>query len=126
MAKPGAFLGSWPQELAPTFGPYRAVLDRWVDADTGLFLVDLGFGHYVHIAIRLDGYSSAEKWTDEGKAAIAFANDLAPPGSRALIYSRDGSFDPTFDRWDGSILLERGLDYGEALFVAGHAIYDPY
>lgn len=121
MAKPKAFQ-DWPKSLAVTYGPYRAVLDRWMDADTGLFLVDLGFDEWRYVEVRVMGYSSPEHGTPEGDAATAFANDLAPPGSRARLYSnKAGKLDKTITRFVASIELEHGLDYGEVLHAAGHA-----
>lgn len=118
--RPAAF-ARWPKDLSPTYGPYRAVLDRWKDADTGVFLVDFGMEEYDYREIRVLGYSSPESGTPEGDAATAFANELAPPGSRALIHSDKGRFSPTYTRWAARIVLEHGLDYGPALHTAGHA-----
>jgi endonuclease YncB( thermonuclease family) len=118
VATPAAFR-SWPKSLTPSYGPYAAILDRWLDADTGLFLTSLGFGQYAYVEIRLLGYSSPESNTPKGKAATAFANDLAPPGSRVLLHSEKPV--QTFTRFVARIELEHGLDYGEMLFKAGHA-----
>lgn len=122
MAKPAAFQ-SWPKSLAVTYGPYRAVLDRWIDADTGLFLVDLSFEEYDYVEIRLADYSSPESDTPAGLAANEFANDLVPPGSRVRLHAttRLGTYSKTITRFAARIELEHGLDYGEVLFGAGHA-----
>ena len=122
MATPTCFL-DWPKSLAVTYGPYRAVLDRWADADTGIFLVDLGFKRPQYLEIRVKGYSSPESGTPEGEAATAFAHDLAPPGSRARLHSTTklGTYSQTLTRFAARIELEHGLDYGEALHAAGHA-----
>ena len=122
MATPAVFL-DWPKSLAVTYGPYRAVLDRWSDADTGIFLVDLGFKRPTYLEIRVKGYSSPESGTPEGDAATAFANELAPPGSRARLHSTTklGTYSQTLTRFAARIELEHGLDYGEALHAAGHA-----
>lgn len=121
MAKPKAFTARWPISLSPSYGPYRAVLDRWMDADTGLFLVDVGFGCYEHVEIRVAGYNAPEPHTDAGKAAVEFANRLAPPGSRVLLHETAKGFSPTFTRYTSQIMLEHGPDYGASLWAAGHA-----
>ena len=122
MAKPSVFIG-WPKSLSVSYGPYRAVLDRWLDADTGLFLCDLGFDNPNYVEIRISGYSSPESGTPEGEAATRFANELAPPGSRARLHSTTklGTYSKTLTRFAARIELEHGLDYGEALHAAGHA-----
>lgn len=122
MAKPQAFL-RWPKSLSVTYGPYRAILDRWSDADTGTFLVDLGLEGYEYVEIRLSGFSSPESNTQAGDAATQFAGDLAPPGSRVRLHSTTklGSYSKTLTRFAARIELEGGLDYGEVLHAAGHA-----
>ncbi len=122
MSTPSCFQ-EWPKSLSVTYGPYRAVLDHWTDADTGVFLVDLGFKRPSYLEIRVKGYSSPESDTTEGDAATAFANELAPPGSRARLHATTklGTFSPTLTRFAARIELEHGLDYGEALHAGGHA-----
>lgn len=122
MSTPQCFK-AWPPSLAVTYGPYRAVLDRWQDADTAVFCVDLGFKHPAYVEIRLAGYSSPEPGTPAGEAATAFAYDIAPPGSRARLHSttRLGNYSRTLTRFAARIELEHGLDYGAALYDAGHA-----
>lgn len=121
MARPKA-LDGWPKHFQPTYGPYRAIVDRWKDADTGVFLVDLGFGHYDYIDVRLLDYSSPESQTTQGEAATAYTENLLPPGSRARLHANlKGAFAPTLSRWVAGIEMEDGRWLGEVLFKHGHA-----
>lgn len=119
MATPTAFK-NWPKSLAPSYGPYRAVLDRWIDGDTGLFLVDKGFGPPEFVEIRVEGLSTADDPHPEADEATDFANALAPPGSRALLHTTGARIRATFTRWVARVELEHGLDYAEAMTAAGH------
>jgi len=119
MAKPTAFK-NWPKSLGPSYGPLRAVLDHWRDADTGVFLVDFGMEHYDYVAVRVEGFSSPESGTEAGDAATLFANLLAPPGSRVRLASKKPIYAQTLSRWVASIELEGGMDYGSTMLAAGH------
>jgi endonuclease YncB( thermonuclease family) len=127
MTKPAYyFVPRWPEDLSVSYGPYKAVLDRWIDADTGVFLTDLGFARYEYVTIRLSGYDAPEPNTAAGRAATGFAGELAPPGSRVRLWSeKDGRYHPTFTRWSAHIELEHGLDYGRMLHDSGHATRRP-
>ncbi len=94
-----------------------------MDADTCLALVDLGFGRYEYVEIRLLDYSSPESDTPQGEAATAYANLIAPPGTRALLRSspRTGKLTPTFSRWTAQVEIEDLGDYATTLAAAGHA-----
>lgn len=120
MAKPTGFK-AWPKSLSPTYGPYRATLDHWRDADTGVFLVDFGMEHYDYVAVRVEGFSSPESSTEAGPTATLYANLIAPPGARALLFTRKPAYANTLCRWVASIKLEDGTDYGLAMHAAGHA-----
>ena len=112
---------NWPKNLGPTYGPYRATLDHWKDADTGVFLIDVGFGLEILVEIRLLAYSSPESHTEAGKAATTFANILCPPGSRVRLHTHKNKMTPTITRWVAAIELEDGSIYGVTLKEAGHA-----
>lgn len=126
MSKPAAFLG-WPKTVLPvTFGPYRAVVDRWLDADTWVAFVDMGMGEYVPKTLRLANASAAEMDTPEGRAAKAFIEDLYPAGSRQILRTEKDDFAPTFSRWVASALMEDCRDLATVLVDYGYARWTNY
>ena len=70
----------------PSFA-YGAVIERVVDGDTLLVLIDLGFGNIVRERLRLRGVNTPELGTPEGEAAKAVVEKLLPPGTPLVIKS---------------------------------------
>lgn len=104
---------------------HKAVINRWIDADSAVVMLDRGFNEFKHEArIRLAMIDAPERFTDEGKSATAFVNELCPAGSEVLIYShRDSS-----GRY-GRILAEvciRGINVNRAILDAKHAVIPSY
>jgi endonuclease YncB( thermonuclease family) len=123
VSKPAAFL-DWPKTVLPvTFGPYRAVVDRWLDGDTWVAFVDMGMGEYVPKAIRLSSAGTPEMDTPEGRAAKAFSEHIQPPGSRQILRTEKDSFTPTFSRWAAGALMEDNRDLATVLVDSGHATW---
>lgn len=118
MAKPLSYTHPWPDSLKASYGPYRATLDRWIDGDTGLFLVDLGFGRYEPVEVRIEGLECADKPHPERETAMAYAEDLLRRDGRVRLHT--GEMKPTFSRWVARVELEHGLDFRQAMFEAGH------
>lgn len=119
-AKPYAFQ-NWPKNFRVTFGPYRAVVDRHMDADTILCQVDLGMGEYVPKEIRMLKYSSPESYTQEGKDALLYGQGLLPRDSRVILHAEKTDFDPSFSRWAASIEMYPSGYYESRMYHAGHA-----
>lgn len=61
--------------MEPSF-VYAARVLRIVDADTYDVEVDLGFRVVARLPLRLAHIDAPEKWTPEGKAAIAYVTEL--------------------------------------------------
>ncbi len=121
-----AFEG-WPAKVLPIkFGPFRAVVDRWLDADTFIAVVDAGFGLYPHVEIRLANASAPEKNTPKGKEAKAFVQELLPRDSRVILRTEKDRFAPTFSRWAASILMSDGRDLATVLVEAHHAVWGSF
>lgn len=72
--------------LTPAYR-YRAKLHRVIDGDTYELDVDLGFGVFSRVPIRLRGYNSAEMNTAAGKAAKLRA-ELLLTGAALLIETK--------------------------------------
>lgn len=65
---------------APAF-TYRANISRIVDGDTFDLDIDLGLGVWKrNERVRLYGIDVAERYTDLGRQAIAFLQEIYPPG----------------------------------------------
>lgn len=116
-----------------TFGPYPARVDRVVDGDTVMVSIDLGFDHLIssedfdgrpRLACRIHGINAPELRTDAGKAALVFAAGLLPVGTRVTVMSF--GWDKYGGRFDGSITLPDGSDFGQRMLAAGQAVpYNP-
>jgi endonuclease YncB( thermonuclease family) len=113
------------------FGPYPAMLLDFHDGDTAHLNLDLGFGFILSayntdarpvISCRVFGINAPELSTDAGKAALAYAQQLCPPGTKVTVTSH--GWDKYGGRFDGDIALPDGRDFGAAMIAAGQAV--PY
>jgi endonuclease YncB( thermonuclease family) len=116
------------------WGPYRAIVSDWHDGDTcHLDALDLGFGivlaardidgHPIWSA-RIFGVNAPELSTDAGKAALVYAQQLCPSGTRVTVLSH--SLDKFGGRFDATLTLPDGRDYAAAMIEAGQAVvYKP-
>lgn len=111
------------------YGPYVGVLLDWHDGDTCHVDLDLGFGFELRaynlegkprISCRIFGINSPELKTDEGKAALAYANSICPPGTPVTVVSH--GWDKYGARFDGSIKLPKGDDFSTLMLEANHAV----
>ena len=109
---------------------YRAEVLRWVDGDTVDLMVDLGFTVLMRTRFRLLGVNTPETnrkaSREAGKAAQAFAEELAPQGSVVLVQSHKTG---KYGRWLGVVYPMGGegdalVSVNDALLQAGHAV--PY
>jgi micrococcal nuclease len=101
------------------YGPYPATVVSVHDGDTCTLDLDLGFQITFRHQCRLYGINAPELSTDEGKAALAFAQTLLHPGDKVMVLSH--SWDKFGGRFDGAIALADGTDYGKVMIAAGHA-----
>lgn len=101
---------------------YQATVLRVHDGDTVVLDVDLGFrSHIVEMPIRILGINAPELSTTAGKAALAFAQGLAPAGVAVTLRSEKDRADKFGGRWLGHIELPNGRDFAENMINAGHA-----
>jgi len=104
---------------------HKATLTRWVDADTLVAVIDRSFNEYRKgRRCRLTKINAPERFTDEGKAATAFVNDLVPPGSDLLLYSHKDSTGK-YDRLEVQVCYD-GINVNRAIVEAGHAVMIDY
>lgn len=74
--------------MTPTPTPaftYRAIIDRWVDGDTVVVAIDLGFSIWSHQIVRLLHINAPEMATPEGPRSLDAMKRQAPAGSPCMI-----------------------------------------
>jgi endonuclease YncB( thermonuclease family) len=104
-----------------TFGPYPATVVSLHDGDTFRVDVDLGFGvHVTEFNVRVYGINAPELATAAGKAALAFAETLLKPGDRVTVLSH--GWDKYAPRFDATVTLADGSDFGQRMLSAGQAV----
>ncbi len=101
------------------FGPYPAGVLTVHDGDTVKVVLDLGFNISFQAWCRCYGINAPELATPEGKAALAFAETLIKPGD--LVTVRSHGWDKYGGRFDGTVGLADGRDFGSAMVAAGFA-----
>jgi endonuclease YncB( thermonuclease family) len=110
------------------FGPYPARVQTVHDGDTIYLDIDLGFDHLIsardfdghpRLACRVYGINAPELSTEAGKAAALFAQTLLPPGTRVSVVSH--GWDKYGGRFDGTITLADGRDFGRVMLDGGWA-----
>jgi micrococcal nuclease len=99
---------------------YRAIVKRWVDADTIVVDIDLGFRHWMHDEhLRLIGINAPDKQPAK-REATAIANRLCPVGSYVIIRTEKDRQEK-FGRWLATVTAgERNIN--ELLVQAGAAV----
>ncbi len=109
---------------------YAATVERVIDGDTLLVLIDAGFGSLVHERLRLRGINTPELGTPDGEKAKKYLTKLLPAGSDLVIKSyrtddygrfvadvlyKNGMFDPQQIIDSGTYLNQQLLDEGYAV-----------
>jgi endonuclease YncB( thermonuclease family) len=76
------------------------------------------------LSCRVFGINAPELSNPDGsgKAALAYAQQLCPPGTKVTVTSH--GYDKYGGRFDGSLTLPDGSDFGQAMIAAGQAV--PY
>ena len=86
---------------------YRAQLERVIDADTLKLRVDLGFGVWTVLTVRVRGIDTPELRTPEGDAAKAFVVRLLD--SQPAIVIETYKDQQTFARWVADVYVANEL-----------------
>lgn len=111
------------------YGPYPGIIRQVHDGDTIHVDLDLGFGISFNgaswdgkplLSCRVYGINAPELSTDAGKAARDFAQTLLTEGLRVSVLSH--GWDKYGGRFDGSITLPDGRDFGTVMINSGHAV----
>jgi len=97
---------------------YAATIDRVVDGDTLLVLIEVGFGIIVRDRLRLRGINCPEVSTPEGARAKRHVEKLLPPGSTIVIKSHKDKTD-IYGRFVADVFYQQGVDDAEEIIKNG-------
>lgn len=103
---------------------YNATVDRVIDGDTVVVIIDLGFRASMKISIRLYGIDTPElkNPNNTGKVAKKYLQDRLPQGTPIIINTFKNKYDK-YGRWLGELWLE-SENLNQTMITVGHAI--PY
>lgn len=102
------------------YGPDYALVAKVHDGDTVTLEMDLGYGLDLTLACRIYGINAPELSTDVGKASRDYAKQLLPIGTEVTVVSH--GWDKYGGRFDGSITLPDGRDFGQTMIHDGYAV----
>ena len=110
------FVVNWPvsqEELkgvnltdTPSY-TYEAAIDRVIDGDTLLVIIEVGFRIKVYDKLRLRGIDCPELGTPEGEKAKRFVAELLPVGSVIILKSHKTRTD-TYGRFVADVFFKTG------------------
>ena len=121
------FFVSWPvrkdelagidiqKEMAYT---YAATVDRVIDGDTLLVLIEVGFGIIVRDRLRLRGVNCPETSSPEGARAKKFVEKLLPVDATVVIKSHKCKTD-IYGRFVADVFYKQGVADPEAIIEQG-------
>lgn len=111
--------------MDPNNHVYPCVVDRVVDGDTVVVMIDVGFRIYIKQAIRVFGINAPENSTAAGKEATAFVTALLPSGTLLTVRTHAPKVNAgyeKFGRWLGEVTLPDGRSLAELMITTGHAV----
>jgi len=101
------------------FGPYPATVVDVHDGDTATLDISLCYDITYRGKCRMYGINAPELATPEGKTAHEFALTLLHAGDAVTV--RSHGWDKYGGRFDGTVGLADGRDFGSAMVAAGFA-----
>lgn len=101
---------------------FWATVVRWIDGDTVELRVDLWFYITIQPKFRVLGLDTPEKGKPGYVEATAFAEELAPVGTKVAIRSHKAD---SFGRWLADIQLPDGRNYTLVMIYAGLGVAYP-
>lgn len=123
MRKPSEFY-NFPMPIE--FGPYRAVVKHWVDADTCDVLLDVGLNKYAYETLRIRGIDGPEIYgpkeegeLERGHAARDYALSIAPIDTPVIVTTYKDT--ASFGRYIADLTFSDGSDFAAEMVNAGHA-----
>lgn len=104
-----------PEEMSYT---YAATVDRVVDGDTLLVLIEVGFGILVHDRLRLRGINTPELATPEGQRAKRFVEQRLPAGAALVVKSHKWRTD-SHGRFVADVFYKKGVEDARGILTDG-------
>jgi endonuclease YncB( thermonuclease family) len=92
-------------------------VERVIDGDTLVVLIDTGFGDPLEEKLRLRGINTPELGTPEGEKAKKFVEKLLPVGS-TIVFKSKKSTDP-HGRFVVDLFYKKGVSDPEAIIADG-------
>lgn len=78
---------------------YEITVKRWVDGDTLVASVDLGFYVSIKVRFRISNIDTPERGQPNFKEATTVANNIYPPDTKLIVsVKKDGGYDK-YGRW---------------------------
>jgi micrococcal nuclease len=100
---------------------YSATLERIIDGDTVVMLVDLGFSTFRRDTFRFYGINAPEHTTPEGQAAITYINTLIKPGDVITTKTYKDKTEK-YGRMLATLTRADGLCINDDMVKSGHAV----
>ncbi len=97
---------------------YAATIDRIVDGDTLIVLVEVGFGIIMHDKLRLRGIDCPELGTPEGEKAKRYVTSLLPVGSAIVLKSHKTRTD-THGRFVADVFFKVNQNNNDEIIQSG-------
>lgn len=97
---------------------YSATVERTIDGDTLLVLIDVGFGIIVRDKLRLRGINTPELGTPQGDKAKRFVEKLLPPDSTIVLKSHKSATDK-YGRFVADVFYKTGTDNPQEIIDSG-------
>lgn len=116
-------LNRYIDDLMAAMGPqykYIAKLVKITDADTIVLDVDLGFRTHTILPFRVYGIDAPERYTEDGKFAIEYVDNLFLNATQITIETFKNPQDK-YGRWLANIYLD-GVSLADSLVNAGLAV----
>lgn len=104
---------------------FDATLDRVLDGDTFVFVIDLGFYVQYRPHVRARDWDAWEIHGEErpkGLVAAARAEALLKESGTVLLTVHKD--ERSFERWIADITLSDGRDMGKVMVEEGHAVWE--
>jgi endonuclease YncB( thermonuclease family) len=102
---------------SPTY-IYRATCQRVIDGDTFVGQIDLGFGAFIQIKVRIHGVNAPEHSAEGGPEATAFLHSLIDNKDLILQSYKDAR---SFERWVCDVWVG-SQSVAQAIIDGGHGI----
>lgn len=103
---------------------YRATVERVIDGDSYVLVVQLGWHVAITGQVRLIGVDCPESGTEAGAAATAFVTDLLAKAQQITVTTVRREPSRSFARYLARVDVD-GADLADLLIATGHGVAYP-